>query len=249
MKNKKKIVIANWKMNLSLKETLALTRQIKKKINSLNLVDKQAIVCPDFLAMTEVSKVLKKTNIFLGAQDAFYEAKGAFTGQVSAKNLQTIGCQYVIVGHSEKRALGENYQTINQKARAVIAEKMIPIICVGETLTERKKGQSDKVLISQIKQATVGLSKKEKFLLSYEPIWSISTSGSGQVIDSQEAARMFAVIKKVLSSRFTNYLLIYGGSVSPKTIADFSTIEGVSGVLVGGASLKADSFVQLLKNA
>ncbi|MDD5749319.1 MAG: triose-phosphate isomerase [Patescibacteria group bacterium] len=249
MKNKKKIVIANWKMNLSLKESLALTGQIKKKISRLNLVDKQAILCPDFLAITEISKILKKSKITLGAQDVFYEGKGAFTGQVSPKNLQTTGCQYVIVGHSEKRALGEDYQTINKKAKAVIAEKMIPIICVGETLAERKKGQSDKVVANQIKQATVSLGKKGKFLLAYEPIWSISTSGSGQVIDSQEAARMFAVIKKVLSSRFINYLLIYGGSVSPKTIADFSKIEDVSGVLVGGASLKADSFIQLLKNA
>lgn len=229
-------------------ESIALAVKLVKLLAKNNIGKKEIVVCPSFLALSEVAKILKPSRISLGAQDTFYQEEGAFTGEVSPENLKEIGCQYVIVGHSERRAMGETDKLINKKFLAVLKEKMLPIICVGETLAERKSGQSEKVILRQINKATLGISKNQNFILAYEPVWSISTSNSGQVISVLEASKMISLIKINLSKKFTNFSLIYGGSVDKKSIVNFAKIKGVKGFLVGGASLKAKSFVELIKN-
>jgi triosephosphate isomerase len=245
MKEFSKIVIANWKMKLALEESVSLAKELAIVLEKTDINDKKVVLCPNFLAIAEVAKVLDKTQIALGSQDIVYPDSGEF----SAGHLKELNCQYVIVGHSDRRALGETDDLVNKKVKAVLKEKMVPVICVGETMVQRDNSQSEEVVLRQIEKATDGLDSSDYFILAYEPVWSISTSGSGKVIDAQEAARMLALIKNSLHKKFNNFLLLYGGSVDQKSVAEFSKLEGVEGVLVGAASLKADTFVELIKNS
>lgn len=245
MKEFSKIIVANWKMKLDLEESVTLTKELLTILEKGNTKDKEVVVCPNFLAIAEVAKVLDKTKIVLGAQDISYPE----TGEFSASYLKELNCQYVIVGHSDRRVLGETDELVNKKVKAVLKEKMVPIICVGETMIQRDKSQSEEVVLRQIEKATDGLNSNEYFILTYEPVWSISTSGSGKVIDAEEAARMITLIKNILYKKFSNFSLIYGGSVDQKSVAEFSNIDGVTGALVGAASLKADSLIEIIKNA
>lgn len=208
--------------------------------------NKQVVLCPGFLALHDVAKVLNKSNIALGAQDAFYQESGAYTGEVSPDNLKKIGCQYVIVGHSERRAMGETDDTVNKKVKAVLAEGMTPIICAGEKLDERQDGKTKEVLSRQVSQALAGVEDRE-FIVAYEPVWAISTSGSGQTITPADAAKEIQTIKESIPSGLNNFAIIYGGSVKPDTVADFT--KDFQGALVGGASLEAKTFFELINNA
>lgn len=246
MKKYKQILIANWKMSLELEQAVLLAKQLKKILAKAKLKDKKVVLCPSFLAISEVSKILKGSNIAWGAQDVFYEKNGAFTGEISASSLKKLACDYVIVGHSERRALGETDEMINKKTKAVLENNMTPIICVGETLAEYKAGITKKVLTRQITKALKKLDNKY-FILAYEPIWAISTSGSGRVISPAEAIAQIEVLKKNIPAHLNNFDIIYGGSVKADTVANFTT--DFRGVLVGGASLQAQSFFKLIKNS
>lgn len=245
MKEFDKIIVANWKMKLNLEESVTLAKELLTILEKGDTNDKEVVVCPNFLAIAEVAKVLDKTKIILGAQDISYPE----TGEFSASYLKELNCQYVIVGHSDRRALGETDELVNKKVKAVLKEKMVPIICVGETMTQRDSSQSEEVVLRQIEKATDDLDSDEYFILAYEPVWSISTSGSAKVIDAEEAAIMLTLIKDNLHKKFNNFLLLYGGSVDQKSVAEFSRIDGVSGALVGAASLKADTLIEIIKNA
>ena len=246
MKKYKQILIANWKMSLELSETIFLAKQLKKMLAKEKLKDKKVVLCPSFLAISEVAKILKGSGISLGAQDVFYEKNGAYTGEISATSLKKLACDYVIVGHSERRSLGETDEMVNKKAKAVLENNMIPIICVGETLAEYKAGSTKKVLARQLAKALKNLDNKY-FILAYEPVWSISTSGSGKVISPAEAIAQIEVLKKNIPAYLNNFDIIYGGSVKADTVANFSS--DFKGALVGGDSLKAQSFFKLIKNA
>lgn len=245
MKNKQ-IIIANWKMKLDVEQAVSLSRKLKELLSAEKLVNKQVVLCPSFLAIHDVAKVLQGSNIALGAQDVFYQVEGAFTGEVSPASLKDLGCQYVIVGHSERRAMGETDQMVNQKVKAVLENKMIPIICFGETLEEYQAGTTKEVLTRQISTALEGIDN-QYFILAYEPVWSISTSGSGQVITAQAAIAQIEVIRQNISDKLDNFDIIYGGSVKAETVADFS--KDFAGALVGGASLEAQTFFDLIKNS
>ncbi len=249
----KKFIIANWKMQLAVAESSNLAMELKNVLSKSKLdKDKTVIVCPDFLSFTEVAKIFKGSNVALGAQDGFYEEAGAYTGEISLAELKASGCQYVILGHSERRKLGETDEVVNKKVKAALASNLIPIICVGETFNERKEGQTDLVLMNQIHQALkdVKIKANDQFIIAYEPVWVI---GTGQAIGPKEAWQATAVIEQSLLDIFeggheASFSIIYGGSVNPSNIHDFSSISSIKGVLVGGASLDAKNFIELIKN-
>jgi triosephosphate isomerase len=237
----KKIIIGNWKMNLGLKASLVLARAIK------NLKSKNEIgVCPSDLALAGVGQLLKGSQIKLGAQDCFWETAGAYTGQTSAKSLKEVGCAYVILGHSEQRALGESCRRVNLKIKAALAVGLTPIVCVGEDWAKHKAGKSRAFVSGQIKRALVGVKLKERqIIIAYEPIWAI---GTGKAMKAEEAQAMHkfikAEVKKYLGIK-ARLAILYGGSVSGLNARTYLVKADIDGLLVGGASLKAQEFKKI----
>jgi len=257
---KKPIIIANWKMHFTPKEAEKTTLEIlellaKEKIDPR---ETEIILTPSFTALKGVVQLIKKTGLKLGAQNCFWEEKGSFTGEVSPFELKELGVDYIIVGHSERREnLGETDKMIHKKMEAVIKANLVPILCVGETFDERQKGIKDYTIMNQITCAFEGIKIKsgDRLIIAYEPVWVI---GSGQAVAPEEARyvnqvikqRMIDLIGPALVEETTSF--IYGGSVDEKNIKNFMLcgIDGILcgvGVLVGGASLKADQFVSLIK--
>lgn len=249
----KKFIIANWKMQLTVGQASSLALELKNTLAKLKLgSDKKIVLCPDFLSLTEVAKVFKGSNVAIGAQDGFYEEAGAYTGEISLADLKASGCQYVILGHSERRSLGESDEVVNKKVKAALASNLVPIICVGETFNERKEGQTDFVIMNQVYQALkdIKLKANDQIIVAYEPVWVI---GTGQAIGAKEIFNAAAVIDQSLLDIFKggyeeSVVIIYGGSVNPDNIHDLSSLANIKGVLVGGASLDAKNFVELIKN-
>jgi triosephosphate isomerase len=247
-----KIVIANWKMKLSLAETTELAKKMKDKFKGFSGVD--VVACPNFISLIEIGKILKGSPIELGAQDVFWEDKGAYMGEISPSMLAEAGCEYVVIGHSERRKyLLENYEMIHQELKAVLnVEKMIPIVCIGEDANERKTDKRDFVLMDQLQQALGGINLlgDQQVIVAYEPIWAI---GSGVAIEPEEAEYAHKIIKIALNDMFgmkvvkNNFRTIYGGSISSKNVKEFANLEGVDGFIVGGASLDAEEFFKIAK--
>lgn len=244
-----KILIANWKMNLDPGHSIDVAKEIHRLLDNTDIYKtKKVVLCPSFLSLYDVSKVLSNSQIAFGAQDVFYEDQGAFTGEISPDDLEKIGCQYVIVGHSERRAIGETDEVVNKKVKAVMENNMTPIICIGEKMAERQANKTDDVLIHQIEKALYEVPNKY-FIIAYEPVWAISTSGSGVTITPAEAKEELYTIREAIPNNLNNFDIIYGGSVKPETVADFVGQDAFKGALVGGASLDAKTFVQLIKNS
>lgn len=247
-----KIIIANWKMKLGIKKSLELVRQYASNIKS---EDKQIVICPSEIVLKDVSEIIKDSAIKLGAQNVFWEEKGSYTGEVSASMLAEVGCEYVIVGHSERRQyLLENYQMIHQKIKAVLTIKnLTPIICIGETLQDKEEDKRDYVITDQLQQALGGISllAEQQLVIAYEPIWAI---GTGQVIEPADAENMHEIIHVVLVDLFgidivkNQIRVIYGGSVNAENVKGFSDLDNIDGFLIGGASLKIDEFINIIKN-
>jgi triosephosphate isomerase len=249
-----KIVIGNWKMKKGLAESVALAKKMTDKFKDFNVAGKTVAVCPTLVALTEVNKVLKKSAIKMGAQNVFWEDRGSYTGEVSPQMLIETGCQYVIIGHSERRKyLLENYSMIHLKVREVLnTEKLIPVVCIGEENEDRKTDRRDFVLLNQLQQALGGIdiSRDQKIIVAYEPVWAI---GSGTVIEPDEVTYAHKIIKLSLDDMFgmqtveKNFQIIYGGSVTGKNVKRFSNLENMDGLLVGGASLDAEEFYKICK--
>jgi triosephosphate isomerase len=225
-----------------------------KKYRNINKVD--IVVCPSFLDLWLVGKILveAKSKIKLGAQNVFWEEKGAFTGEVSPRSLMEVGCQYVIIGHSERREnLWESDQMINQKIRTALKCGLTPIVCVGETFEERKRGQRDSIIERQVSRAFDGITKRDfkKIIVAYEPVWVI---GIGQAVEPEDAAYSHHLIRKVLFKSYSPKMVerdlrvVYGGSVNPHNIKSFLGQEGIDGVLVGSASLHLEKLEAMIKN-
>jgi triosephosphate isomerase len=255
---KKPIIIANWKMKLALAESLKLAKKILKESGIRNQESGiEIVLCPSFIILSDIQKLIfkirnSKFKIRLGAQDVFWETKGAFTGEVSAFMLKEAGCEYVIIGHSERREyLKETDEMIHKKIKVVLEEDLIPVLCVGETFGERQQGQKDFRIIMQVTKALEGIKIKprQNLIIAYEPVWVI---GSGQAVEPEEAEHTNRVIKQTLIDLFgseiaeENFRIIYGGSVDSSTVKDFVDQPTVDGVLVGGASLDAEEFVKLI---
>ncbi len=253
---KKKIFVANWKMNLGISEALKLTEEAGQSLRSLTNEKIEIILCPSFTALEDLSKMLLGENpagFKIGAQDVFWEEKGAFTGEVSVKMLKEVGSRYVIVGHSERRAnLGETDEMVNKKVKILLENDLVPIVCVGETFEERQKGIRDVVVARETEAALRGveLFGNKKIIIAYEPVWVI---GTGQAVEPEDAEHSHRMIREALMENFPvdiiekHFQIIYGGSIDSKNIKDFVERENIDGVLVGGASQKVQEFVKMIK--
>ncbi len=245
-------IIANWKMNPLLeKEALSLFNSIRKKAEKFK--KSEIIICPPFLFLFLFKNKISK-NLKIGAQNCFFEEKGAFTGEISLKMLKNFKVEYVILGHSERRRyFGETDEMINKKIKASIKNKINPILCIGETLKERRENKTFKVLERQIKTALKGISQKSlqrvKLSLAYEPVWAI---GKGKSCSEREIEKASLFIKKILAklysiSFFKRIKVLYGGSVNEKNAKKILKEGRVEGLLIGSASLKKEVFIKILK--
>jgi len=245
----KKVLIANWKMNLGLKPALSFAKKIKKDL----VKNLQIVLAPTFPYLLPMAKELKNSQIKLAAQDIAAWDKGAYTGEVSGKMLKEVGCSQVIIGHSERRQyLHETDQLINAKIKQALASNLQPIICVGETLEEKKQGQRDTILVQQIKNDLSKIKNlcQRKIIIAYEPIWAI---GTGQMVEPTDLEAAYRVIKnsvaKICSSMYfdSKVTFIYGGSIDSKSVEPFLLLPYLQGFLVGGASLDEPEFVKIAK--
>ncbi len=239
-----KVIAGNWKMNKDVFETADLINGLRK---SLDKAKAEVIICPPFTSLVVAQQLIKGTSIKLGAQDVSIHDDGAYTGEISAKMLKSAGCEYVIVGHSERRQyFHESNELINQKAKKVLASGLKAIICVGETLDEREKEITDKVISTQIKGVLAGLTEAdlERVIIAYEPVWAI---GTGKTATAQQAENVHQLIRKLVGQMYSwkvaeRLIIQYGGSVKPENAKDLLSQADIDGALVGGACLKVDSF-------
>lgn len=249
MHSKRKPVIAgNWKMFNTIGESVSLVRELVPTV--AHLTDREIVVCPPFTSLSAVNPVVAGTNIKLGAQNVHWEEKGAFTGEISPAMLKDAGCEYVILGHSERRQFfAETDENVNRKLKAVLAANLIPIVCVGESLSEREAGITSTVVSRQIKIGLDGLDTEsaKKVIIAYEPIWAI---GTGRTASAADANAVCAFIRLTLTgmlgtSAADAMRIQYGGSVKPDNVDELMNSSDIDGALVGGASLKVADFSRI----
>ena len=243
------MVAGNWKMNTSLSEATDLARSVKE--GSAGITNGDVVLAPPFTALQSVYETIQGSQVLLAAQNMFYEDKGAYTGEVSPLMLKDIGCSYAIIGHSERRKyFGETDDTVNLKVKKSLAVGLKPIVCVGETDGERGKGVTEFVVGIQVKKALSGIAKLDNIVIAYEPVWAI---GTGKNATSAEAEDVHGFIRNVLADMYgddcKNVRILYGGSVTADNIGDLIGMEDIDGALVGGASLKSDGFIGIIRKA
>ena len=242
------IVAGNWKMNTSLAEGMRLASQVAANVGVPAGIE--VVVCPPFVSLAAVAQALQGTGIEVGAQNMHSEERGAFTGEVAPGMLAGL-CRYVILGHSERRALfGETDDIVNRKVAAAVAAGLIPILCVGETLTQREEGRAGDVISRQLRGGLAGLHNVPGLVVAYEPVWAIGTGQAATPGIAHEI--MGGVIQPVLTALLGGSVaqdtpLLYGGSVNPTNIESFAQQSSVSGALVGGASLDASQFADIVR--
>ncbi len=251
-KERKLIIAGNWKMNKTVAEALDLVGDLKRELASVKEVD--IVVCPPFTALCEVSKAILDSNIRLGAQNMSENNFGAYTGEIAAGMLKEFSVRYVILGHSERRQYQKECDAlIAKKALAAHAASLKPIVCVGETLAEREGGLTDKVLETQVRGSLAGLSKAQmdETIIAYEPVWAIGTGKTATAAQAQEAHAFIRrqVVKMFDENVARRVRIQYGGSVKPGNARELMSLPDVDGALVGGASLEARSFADIVKNS
>lgn len=243
------LIAGNWKMNLTREEAKDLAQKIKDGLDP-NL-QHEVLLAPSFTNLETVKKVIKETKILLAAQNMFWEEKGAFTGEVSPIQLKDIGCNYVIIGHSERRNIfGETDEIINKKIKSALKNEINVIMCIGETLTERETGKTYEVLGKQLENGLKEIDKNSisKIVIAYEPVWAIGTGKTATPTQAEEA-HMFIreKIKDLYDRDISDKIrILYGGSVKAENIDDLMAQKNIDGVLVGGESLKADKFLRII---
>jgi len=244
----KPLIIANWKMNKGIKEAVSFIKEFKPLIKDIKNVE--IVICPPFTLLSEVNKSIKGSNIDLGAQNMHFEEKGAYTGEVSPLMLKDAGCEYVILGHSERRQyFNETDDFINKKVKAALKNKLKPILCIGETLQQRNNDRTTEIIETQLMDCLDGINENEikNIVVAYEPVWAI---GTGKNATPEQAEEVHKFIRSLLSKKYNkkisdNVRIIYGGSVKPDNIKDLMAMGNINGALVGGASLDAKSFAQI----
>lgn len=250
MPARRPLIAGNWKMHKTCRQAVETARQLVENIG--NTAHADIMIAPPFTALTAVFDVVKDSPIALGAQNLFWEAEGAYTGEVSAPMIRSAGCGYVIVGHSERRQLfGETDGGINRKVKAAIDASLAPVFCVGETEEERDAEKTFSVLDKQVQNGLEGLSADHmaELVIAYEPVWAI---GTGKTATTEQAQEVHAYLRQLLESRFDASVaqatrILYGGSVKPANISDLMALPDIDGALVGGASLKPDTFSEIVK--
>jgi len=243
-------IAGNWKMNLTLATSLELAENLKKAASGVSDVD--IAVCPPSVYVQSVAAHLKNSNIGVGTQNVYFEAKGAYTGEISTGMLKDIGCQYVILGHSERRnIMGESSEQVNLKVHAALAVGLIPIVCVGELLKEREAGTTEQVVRRQFDGSFSGVSAEnmKKCVIAYEPVWAI---GTGKVATPDQAEEVHAAIRKMIEKNYNKEVaetvrIQYGGSVNAENAKEILAKPNVDGALVGGASLSVEPFMGIIK--
>lgn len=249
---RKKFIAGNWKMNLTRAESVALASGLAEQVGDATDVD--VAVCPPSVYLDAVNQAVSGSQVALGAQNMYHEASGAFTGEISAGMLLDLGCKYVILGHSERRhVLGETDEAINRKVVAALAAGLLPIVCVGELLEEREAGQTQSVVKTQVEGSLAGLTAEQmhQTVIAYEPVWAI---GTGKVATPAQAEEVHADLRSLLETRYNSEVaasvrIQYGGSVKPGNAAELLGQPNIDGALVGGASLKVEDFMGIIKGA
>mgnify|MGYP006176743773 FL=1 len=247
MKNRH-IIAGNWKMNKSNKEANSFIIEIQNRI--LDNGNTDVIFCPPFTSLITIVEALKNSQFYVGAQNVHYEIEGAYTGEISVNMLTSIGVEYVIVGHSERRHIfGESDDFINKKIVAVKDSKLIPIFCIGETLEQRNSGLTGKILNDQIEFGLKNIENidPDNFIIAYEPVWAIGTGETASVLQVEEAHhKIKTYLKNLFGSNGEQVPILYGGSVNEKNAESLINTGGVNGFLIGGSSLKIDSFSEII---
>ena len=263
------LIAANWKMNKTINEAVSFIDEFKKLAKSpetkvsgelknqiflSNIKNAEVVICPPFTSLHAVSKELKNTSIKLGAQNMHSENSGAFTGEISPLMLKDLGCEYVILGHSERREMGENDELINKKVIAALSHRLKPILCVGETLEQRQKGETEDVLEDQLMKCLGGIDKIKNVAIAYEPVWAISRGNPNQKAATKaDAEECHFFIRKLLEGIFDEETakgtrIIYGGSMKPENAKELLLMPNIDGGLVGNASLDAKSFAEIVES-
>jgi triosephosphate isomerase len=243
-------IAGNWKMNKTVGEAVELTRQLKASL--LGVEGVEVAVAPPFTALEAVRKESEGSAIRLAAQTLFWEEKGAFTGEISPLMLKDLGCQYVIIGHSERRQFfGETDETVNKRMKTTLNHGLLPIFCIGETLQEREGGKTFSIIERQLERGLNGLGGKEiqKVVVAYEPVWAI---GTGKTATPQQAEEVHRYIREKLERLYTREIageirIQYGGSVTPENVRGLMNQDNIDGALVGGASLKSETFSRIVR--
>ncbi len=241
------IVAGNWKMYKTPTEGYAFVKDFVNLM--LNMEDMEVIFCPPFSALFNIDVVLKETPYKLGAQNCHWEKEGAFTGEVSVSMLESCGVDYVIVGHSERRYIfNETNEWINKKVKAVLNGGLKPILCIGETLDQRKSNETKDVLFYQLKEGLNGVEKLVDVVIAYEPVWAI---GTGETATTEQVSEAHRWVRDILSDLYSQDIanitsILYGGSVKPENAGELFEIKDVNGFLIGGASLKIDPFKEII---
>ena len=244
---RKPIIAGNWKMHKTIAEALEFVNEVKDRVNNDKV---EAVICAPFTLLKDLKQATKGTNIKIGAQNMHFEEKGAFTGEISPLMLKELDMDYVVIGHSERRQyFNETDETVNKKVLKALEVGIDPILCVGETLEEREAGNTKDVCKVQVEKALENVSKEDlaKVVVAYEPIWAI---GTGKTATSEDANDVIAYIREVVANLYgelANEVRIqYGGSVKPSNVAEIMNQSDIDGALVGGASLEANDYVELV---
>jgi triosephosphate isomerase len=241
------IIAGNWKMNTSLAEATELVSTMKKRLGRMSGVER--VLCPPFPWLTSVRDLIKGTPIKLGAQNMYFERTGAYTGEVSPVMLSGL-CDYVILGHSERRALfGDTDEMVSRKVKAALDNKLIPILCVGESLEQNEAGETVEVITRQVRTAFDGVDSIDGTVIAYEPVWAI---GTGKAAKGDQANAVMKIIRSTVGKLYGDQVademrIQYGGSVSSNNVAEFISQPDIDGALVGGVSLKADEFLAIVE--
>ena len=244
---RKPIIAGNWKMHKTIAEALEFVNEVKDRVNNDKV---EAVICAPFTLLKDLKQATKGTNIKIGAQNMHFEEKGAFTGEISPLMLKELDMDYVVIGHSERRQyFNETDETVNKKVLKALEVGIDPILCVGETLEEREAGNTKDVCKVQVEKALENVSKEDlaKVVIAYEPVWAI---GTGKTATSEDANDVIAYIREVVANLYgelANEVRIqYGGSVKPSSVAEIMNQSDIDGALVGGASLEANDYVELV---
>jgi triosephosphate isomerase len=249
MANRRPLIAGNWKMFKTCSEAVEAAGQLVKLVAMTSDID--VMIAPQFTALAPVSDVVRGSRVSLGAQNLFWETEGAYTGEISPVMLVSVGCKYVIIGHSERRQyFDETDETVNKKIKAAIKNDLVPVLCVGESEKERESKETFSVLDKQVKKGVEGFSSDdlETLVIAYEPVWAIGTGKTATTDQAQEAHQF---LRSVLEKSFGNMLaksirILYGGSVKPNNIAELMAMPDIDGALVGGASLDPETFSKIV---
>ncbi len=250
MENRIPMIAGNWKMFKTCAEAAQSARTLVSFTGDVDGVE--IMIAPPYTALTTVFDIIRQSNIFLGAQNLYWEIEGAYTGEISGPMIHSAGCRYVIIGHSERRQyFGETDESVNKKIRAALNAALLPVICVGENESQRESEKTFSVLDKQMQNGLEGLSsdQMDSAVIAYEPVWAI---GTGKTATPEQAQEVHAYLRKFLADRFDEKIaektrILYGGSVKPGNISELMALPDIDGALVGGASLDPETFSNIIK--